>query len=69
MLLTFFLILIDVFVPLNYLTREKNGAIEMQHNNNNNNTNNNNNNKGTLQLYIGKLTFRQYPAIHTNYIL
>ena len=26
-----------VGVPLNYLTCEKNGAIEMQHNNNNNN--------------------------------
>ena len=26
-----------VCVPLNYLTCEKNGAIEMQHNNNNNN--------------------------------
>ena len=33
MLLTFFLILIDVCVcvPLNYLTCEKNGAIEMLH--------------------------------------
>ena len=28
--------------PLNYLTCEENGAIEMQHNNNNNNNNNNN---------------------------
>ena len=35
MLLTFFLILIDVCVPLNYLTCEKNGTIEIQHNNNN----------------------------------
>ena len=35
MLLTLFLILIDVCVPLNYLTCEKNGAIELQHNNNN----------------------------------
>ena len=35
MILTFFLILIDVWVPLNYLTCEKNGAIEMQHDNNN----------------------------------
>ena len=34
MLSTFFLILIDVCVCLNYLTCEKNGAIEMQHNNN-----------------------------------
>ena len=34
-LLTFFLILIDVCVPLNYLTCEKNGALDMQHNNNN----------------------------------
>ena len=42
----FFLIRIDVCVcvPLNYLTCEKNGAIEMQHNNNNNTNNNNNNN-------------------------
>ena len=36
MLLTTFLILIDMCVPLNYLTCEKNGTIEMQHNNNNN---------------------------------
>ena len=47
MLLTFFLIPIDVCVccvrarvracmPLNYLTCDNNGAIEMQHNNNHN---------------------------------
>ena len=36
MLLTFFRIFIDVCVPLNYLTCEKNGAIEMQHNRPNN---------------------------------
>ena len=35
-ILTFLLCLTDVCVPLNYLTCEKNGAIEMQHNNNNN---------------------------------
>ena len=40
-------IIIDVCVPLNYLTSAINGATEMLHNHNtNNNTNNTNNNNG-----------------------